>query len=141
METDSLRVTKLRTYLLNVIASLNDNYKQLNINFLSDDVNNYSLDKIPTASVVENWINGISLHRDVYNFRSRNNYSADEISNIENIGFFEKFENAIEENNKNKTLPEIEGIEAIRCLNVGTMANANTNSAEFDIQIQIEYRR
>lgn len=141
METDSLRVTKLRTYLLNVIASLNDNYKQLNINFLSDDVNNYSLDKIPTASVVENWINGISLHKDVYNFRSRNNYSADEISNIENIGFFEKFENAIEENNKNKTLPEIEGIEAIRCLNVGTMANANTNSAEFDIQIQIEYRR
>ena len=141
METDSLRVTKLRTYLLNVIANLNENYKQLNINFLSDDVNNYSLDKIPTASVVENWINGISLHRDVYNFRSRNNYSADEISNIENIGFFEKFENAIEENNKNKTLPEIEGIEAIRCLNVGTMANANTNSAEFDIQIQIEYRR
>lgn len=141
METDSLRVTKLRTYLLNVIANLNENYKQLNINFLSDDINNYSLDKIPTASVVENWINGISLHRDVYNFRSRNNYSADEISNIENIGFFEKFENAIEENNKNKILPEIGGIETIRCLNVGTMANANTNSAEFDIQIQIEYRR
>ena len=68
------------------------------------------------------------------------NYSADIISNIENIGFYELFEEAIEQKNKNKDLPDIEGIEAIRCLNCGTMNRANTNTAEFDIQIQIEYR-
>ena len=37
-------------------------------------------------------------------------------------------------------LPDIVGIESIECLNCGTLINANTNSAEFDIQIQITYR-
>jgi hypothetical protein len=37
-------------------------------------------------------------------------------------------------------LPDIEGIESIECLNAGTMVSANTNTAEFDIQIQIIYR-
>ena len=43
-------------------------------------------------------------------------------------------------NNDNKILPDIKGIESISCLNCGTMNNANTNTAEFDIQIQITYR-
>ena len=41
---------------------------------------------------------------------------------------------------KNGILPEIDGIESIECLNPGTMNNANTNTAELDIQIRITYR-
>ena len=66
-------------------------------------------------------------------------YSADTISNIENIGFYEKFEDIIQENNEKNILPEIDGIQSIQCLNSGTMNKANTNTAEFDIQLQIEY--
>ena len=141
MKIDDLRITKLRLYLMNIISELNEDYKQINVNFLSEDINNYSLDKIPTETVIEPWIAGISVQRDVFNFRSRNNYSADEISNIENIGFYEKFEEKIKENNKERILPEISGIETIRCLNCGTLNNSNTNTAEFSIQIQIEFRR
>lgn len=141
MEIDNLRITKLRTYLFDIIQELNEEYKQINVNFLSDDINNYSLDKIPTAPQVESWIIGSVLNRDVYSFKSRMNYSADTISNIENIGFYEQFEKIIKEKNDNNELPDIEGIESISCLNCGTMNNANTNTAEFDIQIQIEYRR
>ena len=32
------------------------------------------------------------------------------------------------------------GIENIECLNCGSMVNATTNTAEFDIQIQITYK-
>lgn len=141
MEIDNLRITKLRAYLFDIIQELNKEYKQINVDFLSDDINNYSLDKIPTAPQVESWIIGSVLNRDVYSFRSRMNYSADTISNIENIGFYEQFEKIIKEKNDNNELPDIEGIESISCLNCGTMNNANTNTAEFDIQIQIEYRR
>lgn len=140
MVIDNLRITKLREYLMNIISSLNEEYKQLNVNFLSNEPDNYSLDKIPTESVVESWIIGDILHKDLYSFRSRMNYSADTITNIENIGFFEAFEKIITENNEQNILPEINGIESIKCLNCGTMNNANTNTAEFDIQIQIEYR-
>lgn len=139
MSIDNLRVTKLREYLMNIIATLNEQYKQINIYFLSDDINNYSLDKIPIEKNDEGWIIGNYFERDVYSFRSRMNYSADTISNMENVGFFETFEKIIKEKNEDGILPNIDGIESIKCLNCGTMNNANTNTAEFDIQIQIEY--
>ena len=140
MEINNLRINKLRTYLMSIIQELNGEYEQLNIDFLSDDVNNYSLDKIPVQTEQNGWIIGNVLYREVYSFRSRMNYSADVVSNIENIGFYETVEKIIKQRNENNVLPDIEGIESIRCLNCGTMNNANTNTAEFDIQIEIQYR-
>ena len=140
MEIDNLRVTKLRAYLFDIIQRLNSQYEQVNINFLSNDIDNYSLDKIPTETEGTGWIIGNIIHREVYSFRSRMGYSADVVSNIENIGFFETFEKLIKSNNEKNILPNIEGIESIKCLNCGTMNNANTNTAEFDIQIEIQYR-
>ena len=140
VEIADFRVTKLRAYLMDRITELIEQYGEMNINFLSNEPNNYSLDKIPTAREVEKWITGDTLYRDVYSFKSRMNYSADVMTNIENIGFYETFEQIIEQNNNNSILPDIQGIESIKCLNCGTMNYADTNTAEFDIQIQIEYR-
>lgn len=140
IEVNDLRITKLRTYLMSVISELIEQYGEMNINFLSNEPNNYSLDKIPVNPTQEQWIIGNFLNRDVYSFRSRVNYSADTMTNIENIGFFETFEKLIKQKNDNNILPDIDGIQSISCLNCGSLNNANTNTAEFDIQIQIEYR-
>ena len=140
-KTDELRITKLRTYLFKIIDTLlTDNKYQINANMLSSEPNNYSLDKIPTASTVEEWITGTKICRDVYSFRSRVGYSQDTINNLINVGFFEIFEKIISSNNEEGILPNIEGIQSIQCLNCGSMTNANTNTAEFDIQLQIEYK-
>lgn len=142
MDYSEKRITKLRDYLFNIIDTLiadNDEY-QINTNMLSNDINNYSIDKIPTQTTVERWITGIEIHRDVFSFRSRMAYSQDVINNLSNIGFFEDFEAKIYNNNEKGILPEIDGIEKIECLNCGTMNFAETNTAEFDIQIQITYR-
>ena len=140
MDYQRLRISKLRDYLLSIIDTLtNDTSSQINANMLSNNVNNYSLDKIPTDTEVESWIIGIVKRRDVYSFRSRMSYSQDTINNLKNIGFFEKFEDIIKSNNEEGILPDIEGIESIECLNCGTMNNAETKTAEFDIQIQITY--
>ena len=141
VKTDELRITKLRTYLFKIIDTLlTDNKYQINANMLSSEPNNYSLDKIPTASTVEEWITGTRICRDVYSFRSRVGYSQDTINNLINVGFFEIFEKIISSNNEKGILPNIEGIQSIQCLNCGSMNNANTNTAEFDIQLQIEYK-
>lgn len=141
VKTDELRITKLRTYLFKFIDTLlTDNKYQINANMLSSEPNNYSLDKIPTASTVEEWITGTRICRDVYSFRSRVGYSQDTIENLRNVGFFEIFEKLISSNNEKGILPNIEGIQSIQCLNCGSMNNANTNTAEFDIQIQITYK-
>lgn len=141
VKVEDLRITKLRTYLLLIIDVLVTNKKyQINANMLSNEPNNYSLDKIPTSSTVEEWITGTKICRDVYSFRSRVGYSQDTIENLINVGFFEIFEKLISSNNEKGILPDIEGIQSIQCLNCGSMNNANTNTAEFDIQIQITYK-
>ena len=141
VKVEDLRITKLRTYLLSIIDILVTNKKyQINANMLSNEPNNYSLDKIPTSSTVEEWITGTKICRDVYSFRSRVGYSQDTIENLRNVGFFEIFEKLISSNNEKGILPNIEGIQSIQCLNCGSMNNANTNTAEFDIQLQIEYK-
>ena len=141
MEHNETRISKLRTYLFSIIDTLTaDKSYQINANMLDNDINNYSLDKIPTSSTVKKWVNGVEIHRDVYSFRSRMAYSQDTINNLLNIGFFEKFESIIKSNNKKGILPEINGIQNIECLNCGTMNSADTNTAEFDIQLQITYR-
>ena len=142
MEYEELRISKLREYLFGVINTLTENRNyQINADMLSNDIENYSLDKIPTASVVERWIMGLEIHRDVYSFRSRMAYSQDTINNLSNIGFFEQFENAIKTNNEEGILPDIDNIESIECLNCGTLNNTDGVTAEFDIQIQITYRK
>ena len=141
VKVEDLRITKLRTYLLSIIDVLVTNKKyQINANMLSNEPNNYSLDKIPTSSTVEEWITGTKICRDVYSFRSRVGYSQDTIENLINVGFFEIFEKLISSNNEKGILPEIKGIQSIQCLNCGSMNNAITNTAEFDIQIQITYK-
>ena len=141
IDTTELRITKLRAYLISIVDMLlTDTRYSINANMLSADPNNYSIDKIPTEPRVEMWITGDAIHRDVYSFRSRNNYSQDTLNNLINVGFFEVFEAIIKSNNKQGILPDIEGIQEIKCLNCGSMVNASTNTAEFDIQIEIDYK-
>lgn len=138
---DETRISKLRKYLMDVIDNLTNSTKyQINADMLSNKVNDYSLDKIPTDKEMEKWIIGNTLNRDVFSLRSRKAYSQDAINNLSNIGFFEEFEKEIKRLNDEGTLPQIDNIESIECLNCGTLNNANTNSAVFDIQIQITYR-
>jgi hypothetical protein len=142
MAIEDYRISKLRMYLFETINTLttNRNY-QINANMLSNKVDDYSLDKIPTDNEVENWIIGGGVRRDVYSFRSRKTYSQDTIVNLKNMGFFEQFERAIKNNNDEGVLPDIEGIESIECLNPFTMlSNDDGKLATFDIQIQITYR-
>lgn len=140
MNYENTRIAKLREYMFNIIDELSSsNEYQINANMLANDINNYSLDKVPVESEVMRWITGVEIHRDVYTFRSRVAYSQDVINNLNNIGFFERFEEKIKSNNDEGVLPEINGIQSIECLNCGTMSINDTDTAIFNIQIQIKY--
>lgn len=136
-----MRIDKLREYLFEVINTLTEdrNY-QIRADMLSQDINDYSLDKVPTGSEVENWIIGNGIKQDTYSFRGRKKYSKDAENNLENIGFFEQFEELIKSNNEAGVLPDINGIETIECLSPGTLMTNGSDTAEFEIQIRITYR-
>lgn len=134
---EETRIKRLREYLFTIFT----NATQINADMLGADINKVSLDRVPSPSEISKWIIGTTKHKDIYNVRFRFPYSQDAKNNLKNIGFFENFENTILENNRNGILPQIDGIERIECLNTGTLSNATTNTAEFDIQIQITYRK
>ena len=141
IDVENTRIAKLGNYLETILEELNSKYKKINADFLGIEVNNYSLDKIPTASVVEPYVTGGRLCRDVYSFRSRNPYSSNRLSNLKNIGFFESFQKIIISNNDEGILPNIDRIISIECLNQGTFnyADESMKTAVFDIQLQIIY--
>jgi hypothetical protein len=136
------RIEKLRQYLFENIITLTQNSNfQINANFLSNKIDDYSLDKMPIAPVVTKLICGVEIRRDVFSFRSRKAYSHDKVVNLNNMGFFEEFEKLIKSNNEKGVLPEIERVESIKCLNPFTMlSNDDGTKAIFDIQIEVKYR-
>ena len=136
------RIEKIREYLFENIITLTQNSNfQINANFLSNKIDDYSLDKMPIAPVVNKLICGVEIRRDVFSFRSRKSYSHDKVVNLNNMGFFEEFEKLIKSNNDKGVLPNIDRIESIKCLNPFTMlSNDNGSKAIFDIQIEVKYR-
>lgn len=137
-----MRVEKLGEYLENILKTLDNKYKRINADFLALEDHNYSLDKIPVDNVVEKYITGGGLYRNVFAFRSKKAYSAERLLNLKNIGFFEEFESIIKSKNDKGELPEIDGIESIGCLNCGALnyVDESMKTAVFDIQIQITYK-
>lgn len=134
------RIAKVRTYLFTILDELlSDNNYQINTNFISNDINNYSIDRLPVDNQIENWIIPIKRYREVYELRSSNVYGQDVMDNLKNIGFFESFEERIYSNNKKGVLPNIEGIDSIECLNCGALSIAETQKSIFSIQLQINY--
>ena len=137
---DEYRITKLRNYLFDIINTLTSNRRyQINADYLGK-IGDFSIDKVPTDTEVENWIIGVVKRRDVYSFRSRKAYSQDTLNNLKNIGFFEDFEYQLKSNNDEGILPDIENIESIECLNSGTLIDVDETQAIFEIMIQITYR-
>ena len=136
------RIAKLREYLFeNIITLTQNSHFQINANFLSNKIDDYSLDKMPIAPVVNKLICGVEIRRDVFSFRSRKSYSHDKVVNLNNMGFFEEFEKLIKSNNDKGVLPEIDRVESIKCLNPFTMlSNDDQTKAIFDIQIEVKYR-
>lgn len=138
---ENTKISKVRLYLFGIIDTLaqTDKY-QINVDMLSNNIDDYSLDKMPVGAETGRWIIGVVKKREVYSFRSRKAYSKDTINNLNNMGFFEEFEKKINSNNKQGIRPEIDGIESIRILNPNTMTKTNGTTAEFDCQIEITYR-
>lgn len=133
------RIAKLREYLISIINTLTTEDFQLNADMLSNEPDNYSIDKVPMNPSSYKDILGNVTCVEEYLFRSRRDYSQDTINNLENIGFFEKFEYKINSNNKKGILPDIKNIISIKCISCGALSYADTNTAEFETRIQIEY--
>lgn len=132
-------VNDLRNYFLSC-PLLKEN-SALNVDFLSVDGIEYSIDTVHTETTIERYVDGSRLCQYSFVFASRENYNADSLQNIENIAFYEKLEAWINQNNLKRNLPKLlDGTaQKIEVTTAGYLFDENMTTARYQIQCRLIY--
>ena len=133
-------IEKIRDYFKTKVT-LAEEFDNILVDFLGEDATSYSIEPIPVEPVLRQYRDGGSLNQFIFQFGSREFYDNSIAQNINNLGFYEKFQEEIETNNKNGVLPNIKGIQSIECLNNGTIQDVQNGTAKYVIQMRITYEK
>lgn len=133
-------IEKIRDYFKENVT-LAEEFDNILVDFLGEDATSYSIEPIPVEPVLKPYADGGSLRQYIFQFGSREFYDNSVAQNINNLGFYERFQEEIETNNKNGVLPEITGIQSIECLNNGTIQDVQSGTAKYVIQMRITYEK
>ncbi len=129
----------IRNYILR-FPELKDGY--LLVDILGDKPIEYTIETVPCAPVVRKYTDGSCMKQFLFIFASREFFSDDVAQNIENLGFYEKFEDWIKEQNDEGILPDLgddrEPV-SIEVLTGGYAFEADTNTARYQIQLRLTY--
>ncbi|MGN0533291.1 MAG: chloramphenicol resistance protein [Eubacterium sp.] len=98
-------IEAVRDYVLT--CPLLEDFARINVDFLPEDASTYSIESVPTQTIMSTNIDGSTTRQFVFVFASRLLYTEELRNNIDNSGFYEAFENWLEENSKNGILPDL----------------------------------
>ena len=116
----------------------------LNVDYLGEDPEQYSIEVVPCKTVLEQYVDGSSKCQYLFIFASRENYSPDESINMANLEFYERLQEWIAEQNLNGRLPKLpEGLTplSVKVLSSGYAIDNDTKSARYQIQCQLKYTK
>ncbi len=130
-------IDKLREYIAK--CPYLKEYAELNIEYLTDKVNTYSINENAGYDPILNKFICGSERQFLFTFDSKLYWNEDIKNNIDNSKFFEDFRNWLEINNKNKIFPEIDGIYSIGATTNGYIFATNANEAIYRIQCFLNY--
>lgn len=114
----------------------------VNVNYLEDDFDSFSIEETPCNPVLKRYIDGSSERQCQFVFSSKEPYSADVICNIDNSNFYEEFSNWIETNNKDGIFPSLEeGLEPtqIKVISSPYVITADEDKAIYQVQMNLIY--
>lgn len=131
-------IEKLKQYFLEHVT-LAEEFKNILADFLGEDATDYTIEPVPIEPVLRQYADGSYLGQLTFQFSSREYYDDSNDQNIENLDFYEKFQAEIEYNNRNRILPDIDGIQSIECLSNGTIQDVQKGTAKYVIQMRITY--
>ena len=104
-------IESVREYIQN-LSCLSTFNNAINVNYLSDDDNSFSLEEVPCNPIIKKYVDGSSLRQYQFIFTSKEPYSEEILQNIDNSSFYEDFANEIEEKNNKGDLPLLDNLEA-----------------------------
>ena len=115
------------------------NNGKINVDYLKDDINNYSIDKTPVNPILKTYSDGGTLRQITLDFSVQAPLSSQSIVNLTNSKFCEDFMDWIEEQNKINKLPKIPGITQIMCTSPGYVLHKTETTAIYVIQLNCQY--
>lgn len=133
-------IEAIRDYI--ATCNLLDEYTELNVNYLVDNSNAYSINEETGYNpVIETNITGEKYMQFIFNFDSRLVWNEDMANNIANSKFYENFSEWLNENNDKNIFPEVDGIipESIKATTNGFIFVADSNEAIYRISCTFTY--
>lgn len=119
-----------------------NNAIRVNVNYLEENPDTYSIEEVPIEPIVKKYVNGDSIMQYAFIFTSREPYGIDVLQNIDNSGFYEKFADEVEEKNNKDVLPLLDnGLEPleIKVTSTGYAFAVTEDTAQFQIQLRLKY--
>lgn len=116
--------------------------EKLNVDFLPEEAQSYSVDVIPASEIVKKYVDGSSIRQFLFVFASRAYYGAEIRQQIDNIGLFESFSRWLDTNTQKGIFPRLDGGREARKIEVTTSGYAfapGEDTARYQIQCRLEY--
>ena len=102
----------------------------------------YSLDPLPCNPVISEYVDGGTKKQYQFALMSKEEYDEDVRINIENSGFYEIFEEWLEELNESDNLPDLgpkKSAMYFETLNKGYLYDIDSNKAKYRIECRLIY--
>lgn len=114
---------------------------RVNVDYIGTDMG-YSIDPLPCDPIIQRYMDGGAKKQFQFAFSSQEEYDQDARINIENSGFFQSFEEWLEQQSFNGNLPELEEKKnpiSIETLNSGYLYDINEEKAKYRIECRLIY--
>lgn len=135
-------IESVKTYI-KTCPALNE-LARVNVDFLPEKPDTYSIEEVPTETIIEKYLDGSSKRQFTFVFAARLNYSDEIRNNIDNSGFYEDFAAWLEECSDNEILPEMAaGLDPVKieALSNGYLfdISGDLTNARYQIQCRLIY--
>lgn len=115
---------------------------ELHVDYLPNHPVHYTIEDEPVNPIIKTYIDGSTQRQHDFVFASREAYGGDVWQNLENCGFYEKFSEWLEQQTRNRILPDMgEQKEALslQALTTGFVFDTTANDARYQIQCRLIY--
>ena len=117
--------------------------ERLDVDFLDDEAESYSVDTIPCPEVVKRYHDGSCVKQFQFAISSRCFYDQNIAQNLANLQFFSDFTEWVEERARKRELPEIDGNRYAQRIEVLSTAYpfivSEDGKARYQTQMKLEY--
>lgn len=130
------------TDFMKMCPELKDGY--FRVDSLGNRPTEYTIESMPCDPWIERYVGGGGVKQFLFALGSREYYSVDSMQNIENLEFYEKLSEWLEECNQNGDLPDLgdgKATEEIEIVSTGFLYGTDGKTARYQIQLRLTYEK